>query len=101
MLHLACPFVAAALAAARRSSRRVSVFGSFRQRTIDRRYCGLPSLPGPASVWYPRAVRAAGGVPSSLVWQPFSAPAVRQSVSICHFCQGPICEATSRCACYA
>ncbi len=100
MLHTLRPRTVAALAACRRHSRRVSAFGTFAQRTIDRRYCGLPSIPGPATEWYPRAVQLAGGVPSHRVWQPFGAAQVRQSVAICHFCAGPI-DAASRCACFA
>lgn len=105
MLHSFCPRTVAALVACRRYSRRVSAFGTFAQRTIDRRYCGLPFIAGPAAEWYPRAVQLAGGVPSHLVWQPFGvvpgrAVQVRQSVAICHFCAGPI-DAASRCACFA
>ncbi|MGI4822629.1 MAG: hypothetical protein ACRYFV_15575 [Janthinobacterium lividum] len=101
MLIITCPRVARAIAAGRRRSSRRAAWGSFSQRTIDRRYCGLPFIPGPASTWYPRAVRLAGGVPSQLVWQPLQATPLRQPVTSCHFCAGPIEEATSRCACFA
>lgn len=101
MLTIISPRVARALVAGRRRFQRRAAWGTFAQRTIDRRYCGLPFIPGPASVWYPRAVQLAGGVPSQFVWQPFGPAQVRQSAAICHFCQSAIEEATSRCACYA
>lgn len=110
MLTTVCPVLVAALAASHRRhsrtaagrarSQRRAAWGSFSQRTIDRRYCGLPFIPGPVGVWYPRAVQLAGGVPSQLVWQPLRAAPVAQAPAICHFCAGPI-DAASRCACFA
>jgi hypothetical protein len=101
MLTSTSPGVARALAAGRLRSQRRAAWGSLAQRTIDRRYCGLPFIPGPASEWYPRAVRLAGGVPSQLVWQPFGAATPQvEPAAICHFCQSAIDEATSHCACF-
>jgi hypothetical protein len=97
MLTIICPRVVRALVAGRRRSQRRAAWGSFSQRTIDRRYCGLPTISGP--FWFATACQLAGGVPSPLVWVPFGAAQVRQSVALCHFCAGPI-DAASRCACF-
>jgi hypothetical protein len=62
------------IAAARRQvcSARAITWGSFRQRTIDRRYCGALAAGHPYSAGcsYPQAVQLAGGVPSSRCWVP-------------------------------
>lgn len=71
MLHTTCPRVARALVAGQRRARFATAFGSFAQRTIDRRYCGLPPIYGPQ--WFSQAVRLAGGLPSSLCWSPLHA----------------------------
>ena len=78
MLHPACPRVARALIAGQRRARFTAAFGSFAQRTIDRRFCGLSvagscfalsRLQSPADP-HGRSARArlAGGHPSRLVW---------------------------------
>jgi hypothetical protein len=99
MLTITCSRVARALAAGRLRSQRRAAWGSFRQRTIDRRYCGLPSISGP--FWFATACRLAGGLPSSHVWTPCGATAPAASAAVCRFCNSAINEATSRCACYA
>jgi hypothetical protein len=72
MLTITSPRVARALAAGRRRSRRRAAWGSFRQRTVDRRYCGALAAGHPYSAGcsYPQAVQLAGGVPSSRCWVP-------------------------------
>ena len=69
MLSTTCPRTAAAIAAAGRRARFAAAFGRFPQRTIDRRYCGLPFSPGAG--WLAVAVQLSRGVPSRLCW-PFS-----------------------------
>jgi hypothetical protein len=73
MLRTICPLLSRALSASQRRARFTAAFGSFSQRTIDRRYCGLLHariLYGYS--WYSVAVRKAGGVPSDRCWQPFT-----------------------------
>lgn len=102
MLTITSPRVARALAAGRRRSRRRAAWGSLAQRTIDRRYCGILAAASLAGYdWFAQVVRLAGGRPSAHCWQPFGAAQPQaQPVAICHFCAGPIDEATSLCACF-
>jgi len=82
MLHTTCPRTTAALVVGQRRARFSAAFGPFRQRTIDRRYCGLlhaRALYGYG--WYSLAVRKAGGVPSGRCWQPFTVVAPLGSFS--------------------
>ena len=97
MLHTTCLRTAAALVQCVAISRRARTWGRFAQRTIDRRYCGLPFIPGPAAVWFATAVRLAGGRPSAHCWQPFGQPAAPDYGS-CLWCGGPL-SARAYCPC--
>lgn len=78
MLPITYPPVGRALAAGQRRARFAAAFGSFGQRTIDRRYCGLLSslasrvaalrLAGPE--WFPLVCRLSGSIPSAHCWVP-------------------------------
>ncbi|MGI4738063.1 MAG: hypothetical protein ACRYG7_23075 [Janthinobacterium lividum] len=109
MLLPVCPLLVAAplaasycrhprTAAGRSRAQRWAAWGSFRQRSIDRRYGGLPFIGGAA--WFSLACRLAGGRPSAHCWQPFG-PAPVAPTAKCLCCQSAREEATSRCACYA
>jgi hypothetical protein len=97
--HIFCQRITSALARGQRRASRRRTWGPFRQRTIDRRYCGLPFIGGAA--WFAQACRLAGGCPSGHCWQPGAAATPQaHPTAICHFCQSVIDEATSRCACF-
>lgn len=78
MLTITSPRVARALVAGRLRSRRRAAWGSFAQRSIDRRYCGLLASGSFAALARIQSTldpfgtvalaRIAGGHPSSLVW---------------------------------
>jgi len=110
MLLTVCPLLVAAPlaasyrrhprpAAGRSRAQRRATWGSFRQRSIDRRYGGLPFIGGAA--WFSLACRLAGGRPSAHCWQPFGAAPVAQPVASCPCCQSAREEAASWCAGYA